>query len=42
MSELVSDTPSSPDWKLTISLNRFASRPSVRAQKRKQSRIEIA
>ena len=32
MSELVSDTPSSPDWKLTISLNCFAPIFSVRAR----------
>ena len=32
MSELVSDTPSSPDWKLTISLNCFAVILSVRAR----------
>jgi len=32
MSELVSDTPSSPDWKLTISLNPFALIFSVRAR----------
>src|SRR5664280_2934942 len=32
MSELVSDTPSSPDWKLTISLNGLAPIFSVRAR----------
>ena len=32
MSELVSETPSSPDWKLTISLNCLAPMFSVRAR----------
>src|ERR1035437_8788612 len=32
MSELVSDTPGSPDWKLTISLNCFALIFSVRVR----------
>jgi hypothetical protein len=32
MSELVSETPINPDWKLTISLNFFALIPSVRAR----------
>jgi len=31
-SSRISDTPSSPDWELTISWNRFGSRPSVRAR----------
>ena len=42
MSELVSDTPSSPDWKLTISLNCFAVIFSVRARYQTSPGIEIA